>query len=75
MIEPFLIDANKRAKEANKQAYVHAVGLGLGVWMVHHRQVMLCALREPPVAGCCRCSGPGCALDHPAAHAPVYSHR
>ena len=40
VIEPFLIDANERAAKANKRAYVHAVGLGLGVWMVHQRQVM-----------------------------------
>ena len=41
VIEPFLIDANKRANEASKRAYVHAVGLGLGVWMVHARQAQL----------------------------------
>ena len=38
VIEPFLLDANKRAYEAKRRAYVHAVGLGLGVWMVHHKQ-------------------------------------
>lgn len=34
VIEPFLFDANHRAKEKGKMAYVHAVGLGLGVWAV-----------------------------------------
>jgi Domain of unknown function (DUF4804) len=31
-IEPFLIDANARAKKEEKKAYVVAVGLGLGAW-------------------------------------------
>ncbi len=34
VIEPFLCDANKRAQNQNKKAYVHTVGLGLGVWAV-----------------------------------------
>lgn len=36
--EPFLLDANRRAREANARAYVHVVGLGLGAWMVDQRQ-------------------------------------
>eukprot|EP01042_Synura_sphagnicola_P008343 gene8343-10694_t len=40
-IEPFLLDANQRAKEEGKQAYVVAVGLGLGVWRVHDCQTEL----------------------------------
>eukprot|EP01042_Synura_sphagnicola_P008977 gene8977-11519_t len=40
-IEPFLLDANQRAKEERKQAYVVAVGLGLGVWRVHECQTEL----------------------------------
>lgn len=30
--ETFLMEANHRAKLAGKKAYVHVVGLGLGVW-------------------------------------------
>ena len=29
------MQANKRAKAANKKAYCHLVGLGLGAWAVH----------------------------------------
>lgn len=32
--ETFLMEANHRAREAGKKAYVHLVGLGLGVWKV-----------------------------------------
>ena len=31
-VSTFLRDANQRAQEANKKAYVHFVGLGLGTW-------------------------------------------
>jgi len=31
-VEPFLLEANKRAQELGKKAYIHMVGLGLGVW-------------------------------------------
>eukprot|EP01041_Mallomonas_annulata_P011756 gene11756-24654_t len=41
VIEPFLLDANARAEVAEKQAYVHAVGLGLGVWRVAPEQTDL----------------------------------
>lgn len=34
VIEPFLRDANERAQAANTQAYVVAVGLGIGVWAI-----------------------------------------
>jgi hypothetical protein len=37
-IEPFLIDAHNRAAARNKKAYVHIVGLGLGVWQIDERQ-------------------------------------
>ena len=38
-IAPFLCHANAHAAEQGRQAYVHAVGLGLGVWMVDPVQV------------------------------------
>ena len=38
VIEPFLNDANERARCANTKAYVFAIGLGLGVWVVHNQQ-------------------------------------
>lgn len=44
VIEPFLHDANYRAQTANKKAYCHVVGLGLGVWQIHPIQTQL--LRE-----------------------------
>lgn len=37
-IEPFLLDANERAKAAGKKAYVHAVGIGLGAWLLTPEQ-------------------------------------
>ena len=36
--ETLLIEANDRAKMANKKAYVHVVGLGLGIWKVINEQ-------------------------------------
>jgi len=33
-IEPFLEEANIRAKDWGKKAYIHAIGLGLGVWQI-----------------------------------------
>lgn len=39
--ELFLREANLRAETAGRRAYVHAVGLGLGVWRVHARQLGL----------------------------------
>eukprot|EP00095_Tigriopus_kingsejongensis_P011476 maker-scaffold626_size122949-snap-gene-0.23 protein:Tk11476 transcript:maker-scaffold626_size122949-snap-gene-0.23-mRNA-1 annotation:"hypothetical protein EAI_16569" len=36
--ETFLIEANERARKAGKSAYVHVVGLGLGVWKLLDRQ-------------------------------------
>lgn len=41
VIQPFLQDANRRAQEAGKLAYVHVVGLGLGVWAVSSKQAGL----------------------------------
>ncbi len=38
VIEPFLIEANQRASDRGKTAYVHTVGLGLGVWQISPRQ-------------------------------------
>lgn len=40
-VEPYLIDANQRAKEAGRQGYVIAVGLGLGVWQLCSQQGQL----------------------------------
>jgi len=40
-IEPFLLDADERAASEGKRAYVHAVGLGLGVWTVDESQGQL----------------------------------
>ncbi|XP_064211807.1 uncharacterized protein LOC663704 [Tribolium castaneum] len=37
-IDTLLIEANYRAKQKNKMAYVHVVGLGLGVWKITHQQ-------------------------------------
>ena len=36
--EPFILEANQRGMESNKQVYTHIVGLGLGVWMVSGAQ-------------------------------------
>lgn len=34
VVEPFLLDAQHRGKQANKKVYVSASGLGLGVWAI-----------------------------------------
>ncbi len=41
VLEPFLLDANQRARAAGKQAYIHAVGLGLGEWQKTPQQAHL----------------------------------
>lgn len=41
VVESFLLESNERAKQQGKQAYLHAVGLGLGVWMLHPTQTDL----------------------------------
>ncbi len=41
VIEPFLFEAAERARDVGRRAYVHAVGLGLGVWGVHSDQGQL----------------------------------
>ena len=38
-IETLLVEANYRASQLDKKAYVHVVGLGLGVWRIYNRQV------------------------------------
>jgi hypothetical protein len=43
IIEPFLFDANERAKTHSKKAYVHVVGLGLGAWQKLNAQGTLLA--------------------------------
>ena len=40
-IEPFLLDADACAAASGKKAYIHAVGLGLGVWQVDPGQAPL----------------------------------
>lgn len=48
VIEPFLFDANDRAQECNKKAFLHIVGLGLGVWKKTDKQteIMVQAYKE-----------------------------
>eukprot|EP00096_Caligus_rogercresseyi_P002374 TRINITY_DN14493_c0_g1_i1.p1 TRINITY_DN14493_c0_g1~~TRINITY_DN14493_c0_g1_i1.p1 ORF type:complete len:449 (+),score=89.59 TRINITY_DN14493_c0_g1_i1:130-1476(+) len=41
--ETLLLEANARASETNDMAYVHVVGLGLGVWRVHEDQIQIYA--------------------------------
>jgi hypothetical protein len=41
VIESYLLESNERAKQQGKQAYLHIVGLGLGVWMLHPAQTDL----------------------------------
>lgn len=41
VVESFLLEANERAKQQGKKAYLHVVGLGLGVWMFHSCQTEL----------------------------------
>jgi hypothetical protein len=41
VIEPFLIEANRYGALRNKKVYVHAVGLGLGVWQISPIQAKL----------------------------------
>jgi hypothetical protein len=38
IIESFLLDSNEQAKKQGKKAYLHVVGLGLGVWQKHQCQ-------------------------------------
>jgi hypothetical protein len=38
IIETFLIEANSRAFDRYKTAYVHAIGLGIGVWAIDAEQ-------------------------------------
>lgn len=40
-LEGFLLDADRRAGEANTKAYLHIVGLGLGAWGIHPSQLEL----------------------------------
>lgn len=41
VIEPFMCDANHRAEKLGKSAYLHLVGLGLGVWQLFDGQGVL----------------------------------
>lgn len=40
-VEVFLREADQRAAASGQRAYAHAVGLGLGVWQLHPRQIGL----------------------------------
>ena len=40
-VESFLLESNKRAKDAGKKAYLHVVGLGLGVWKLDDCQTKI----------------------------------
>lgn len=44
VIEPFLLDANKRGKAASKQVYVYAVAIGLGVWAIEKKIQTKCMI-------------------------------
>jgi hypothetical protein len=37
VVKPFLQEANHQGEEQNKKVYVHAVGLGTGVWAIHKK--------------------------------------
>lgn len=39
LAETLLAEANSRAKSLGKKAYVHVVGLGLGVWRIYNQQI------------------------------------
>uniref|UniRef100_A0A6A7FR01 DUF4804 domain-containing protein n=1 Tax=Hirondellea gigas TaxID=1518452 RepID=A0A6A7FR01_9CRUS len=41
MAEVLLIEASSRSKQTQKKAYIHVVGLGLGVWQTDHSQPKL----------------------------------
>jgi hypothetical protein len=41
VLESFLLESNERAMQQGKKAYLHIVGLGLGVWMLDPRQTDL----------------------------------
>eukprot|EP00004_Rigifila_ramosa_P000873 TRINITY_DN10891_c0_g1_i1.p1 TRINITY_DN10891_c0_g1~~TRINITY_DN10891_c0_g1_i1.p1 ORF type:complete len:320 (-),score=34.96 TRINITY_DN10891_c0_g1_i1:411-1370(-) len=41
VVEPFLAEANQRAAQHHLKAYVHMVGLGLGVWKLCEEQTQL----------------------------------
>merc|ERR1712048_1004867 len=41
LAEMFLAEANARAAEKNAKAFCHIVGLGLGVWQIHHCQAQI----------------------------------
>lgn len=38
-IDMLLLESETRAKIANKKAYIHVVGFGLGVWKIYQGQV------------------------------------
>lgn len=40
-VEPFLVDANERAKHERTKGYVYAAATGLGVWLLHPIQKQL----------------------------------
>ncbi len=49
VIEPFLLDADERARSENKKAYCFIVGLGLGVWKldnIYQKNIYIKAVAE-----------------------------
>jgi len=42
-ILPFLLHCNTMVKKNNKFAYIHCVGLGLGIWEISPQQTLLMA--------------------------------
>ena len=53
VIQPFFTDGNERAKEINKQAYLHIIGLGAGEWGVKDKQNNSTPMQEQCIIDLC----------------------